>query len=99
VGPLFVPGQTGCFECVEERFRAQHPLFDQVVAERTAKPSPTGTFGPACAIVGGWVASDIVHYLTQLALPGTVGAACVIDLRSMTTRSEPVPSPGCPVCV
>jgi bacteriocin biosynthesis cyclodehydratase domain-containing protein len=99
VGPLYVPGRTGCFACQETAYRRQYPLFDVAVEQRRAKPSPAATLGPACGLIGGQVGLDIMHLLTGLAEPSTLGVSHIIDLRTMEVQREPVvPEPGCPVC-
>jgi bacteriocin biosynthesis cyclodehydratase domain-containing protein len=99
VGPLYVPGQTGCFACQETAYRRQYPLFDVAVDQRRAKPSPAATLGPACGLIGGQVGLDIMHLLTGLAPPSTLGVAHIYDLRTMEIEHEPVvPEPDCPVC-
>lgn len=99
VGPLYVPGQTGCFACQETAYRRQYPLFDVAVEQRRAKASPAATLGPACGLIGGQVALDVMHLLTGLAEPSTLGVAHIFDLRTMEVDREPVVAePGCPVC-
>jgi bacteriocin biosynthesis cyclodehydratase domain-containing protein len=99
VGPLYVPGVTGCFACQETAYRRQYPLFDVAVEQRRAKPSPAATLGPACGLIGGQVALDVMHLLTGLAEPSTLGVSHIFDLRTMEVEREPVvPEPGCPVC-
>jgi len=99
VGPLYVPGVTGCFACQETAYRRQYPLFDVAVEQRRAKASPAATLGPACGLIGGHVGLDVMHLLTGLAKPSTLGVAHISDLRTMEVEREPVvPEPGCPVC-
>jgi bacteriocin biosynthesis cyclodehydratase domain-containing protein len=99
VGPLYVPGKTGCFACQETAYRREYPLFDVAVEQRRAKPSPAATLGPACGLIGGQIGLDIMHLLTGLAEPSTLGTSHIIDLRTMEVEREPVvPEPGCPVC-
>ncbi len=99
VGPLYVPGRTGCFACQETAYRREYPLFDVAVEQRRAKASPAATLGPACGMIGGHVGLDIMHLLTGLAKPSTLGVAHIYDLRTMEVDREPVvPEPGCPVC-
>jgi bacteriocin biosynthesis cyclodehydratase domain-containing protein len=99
VGPLYVPGVTGCFACQEAAYRRQYPLFDVAVEQSRGKPSPAATLGPACGMIGGHVGLDVMHLLTGLAQPSTLGVAHVSDLRTMEVEREPVvPEPGCPVC-
>lgn len=99
VGPFYVPGTTGCYECQLIAYRREYPLFDVAVEQRRGKPSPTATLGPACGLIGNQVALDVMHHLTGLAPPSTLGAAHVYDLRTMEVEREAVvPEPGCPVC-
>jgi bacteriocin biosynthesis cyclodehydratase domain-containing protein len=99
VGPFYVPGLTGCFACQEISYRRSYPLFDVAVEQRRAKPSPAATLGPACALIGGQVALDIMHHLTGLAPPSTLGVGHIYDLRTMKLeREDVVPEPDCPVC-
>jgi bacteriocin biosynthesis cyclodehydratase domain-containing protein len=99
VGPLYVPGKTGCFACQETAYRREYPLFDVAVEQRRAQPSPAATLGPACGLIGGQVALDVMHLLTGLSRPSTQGSAHIYDLRTMEVKREPVvPEPGCPVC-
>jgi bacteriocin biosynthesis cyclodehydratase domain-containing protein len=99
VGPLYVPGVTGCFACQETGYRRDYPLFDIAVEQRRAKPSPAATLGPACGLIGGQVGLDVMHLLTGLSRPSTQGSAHIYDLRTMEVKREQVvPEPGCPVC-
>jgi bacteriocin biosynthesis cyclodehydratase domain-containing protein len=99
VGPLYVPGKTGCFACQETAYRRQYPLFDVAVEQRRAQPSPSATLGPACGLIGGQVGMEVLHLLTGLSKPSTLGVAHIYDLRTMEVEREPVvPEPDCPVC-
>jgi bacteriocin biosynthesis cyclodehydratase domain-containing protein len=99
VGPLYVPGETGCFECQEASYREAFPLYDELVEQRRGRPSPAATLGPVCAFVGGQVALEVLHQLTGLFPPASLGRAQIYDLRTMAVSREEVPRvPGCPVC-
>jgi molybdopterin-synthase adenylyltransferase len=99
VGPLYVPGETGCFACQVAAYRRAYPLFDVAIEQRKAKPSPAATLGPACGLIGGQIGLDIMHLLTGLAEPSTQGVGHIYDLRTMKVEREPVvPEPDCPVC-
>jgi bacteriocin biosynthesis cyclodehydratase domain-containing protein len=99
VGPLYVPGVTGCFVCQEIGYRREYPLFDVAIEQRRAKPSPAATLGPACGLIGGQVGMEVMHLLTGLSKPSTQGVAHIYDLRTMEIKREPVvPEAECPVC-
>lgn len=98
MGPLYVPGQTGCFDCLESRYRRDHPDYDSVVAS-SPLTSPAATFGPACGMVGSMAANEAVAFLAGLWTPATAGRSWIIDLRSFAiTAGESVAEDGCPRC-
>jgi bacteriocin biosynthesis cyclodehydratase domain-containing protein len=99
VGPLYVPGVTGCYVCQGIAWRRDFPLLDAALDAMKAKPSPAATIGPACGLIGGQVGIEVMHLLTGLSTPSTLGAAQIYDLRTMEVEREAVvPEPGCPVC-
>ena len=99
VGPLYVPGETGCFECQERAYRRSYPLYDAIVERRRGNRSSAATLGPVCAFIGGQVALEALHQITGLCRPATLGVAHMYDLRTMELTREEVPrDPGCPVC-
>jgi molybdopterin-synthase adenylyltransferase len=99
IGPLYVPGTTGCFECQEATYREGFPLYDELVGQRRGRPSEAATLGPVCAFVGGQVALEALHCVTGLCPPASLGVAIVYDLRTMSVSREQVPRvDGCPVC-
>lgn len=98
-GPLYVPGQTGCYTCLEAAIRRDHPLYDLAVEQRRGKPSPGPTLGPACGMTAGLVATDVMNHLTGLMKPRTLGAGYTFDLRGPELRRYDVlADPDCPVC-
>jgi bacteriocin biosynthesis cyclodehydratase domain-containing protein len=99
VGPLYVPGETGCFNCQERAYRLSYELYDHIVEQRRGFVSPAGTLGPVCALVGGQVALDVVHQLTGLCAPAGLGRVRVFDTRTLEVSDEPVPRDAdCEVC-
>lgn len=99
VGPLYVPGETGCFACQERTYRDAFPLYDELVEQRRGRPSEAATLGPVCAFIGGQVALETLHQLTGLIAPASRGVAYVYDLRTMQVTREPVPRlADCDVC-
>lgn len=99
VGPLFVPGVTGCFRCQLEGHRRSYPAFDLVMEQRRRNRNRVATMGPACNLIGGQVGMDVMHHLTGLVEPSTLGVGHIYDLRTMEVeRDRVVPEPDCPVC-
>jgi bacteriocin biosynthesis cyclodehydratase domain-containing protein len=99
VGPTVAPGRPGCHRCLEEQARRDHPLFDELAAWRRTATNTAATFAPACALIAGIVAADVVHSLAGLGEPATQGAALIVDLRTFEVTREAVPAlADCAVC-
>jgi bacteriocin biosynthesis cyclodehydratase domain-containing protein len=99
VGPLYVPGVTGCYVCQGIAWRREYPLLDAAIDAQRAKPSPAATIGPACGLIGGQIGMEVMHLLTGLSVPSTQGISHIYDLRTMEVEREPVvPVPECPIC-
>lgn len=90
IGPLFVPGVTGCYACQEASWRARYPLFGALAEHRQQHPSPAPALGPTSLLIGGHVAADVMHYLTGLRAPASLGQSVVIDVVSMQVELIPV---------
>ena len=99
VGPFFVPGKTGCYACQEISSRREHPLYETAAKEAPINSAEAATLGAACSFIGGQVALEVMHLLTGLVEPATLGAAHIYDLQTMEMRREAVVAePECPVC-
>jgi molybdopterin-synthase adenylyltransferase len=99
VGPLYIPGETGCFACLERSLEERFPLYRQLAEARAARPAPAAAFGPACGLIGSAVALEAVHHLTGLHRPATLGCSIVLDLRSFATERRAAPRfEDCLVC-
>lgn len=99
IGPLYVPGATGCHECQRIAWRREYALFESTVEQLRAQPSPAATLGPSSGLIGAQVGMDAMHFLTGLARPASFGTACMFDLLTMEVeRVEVTPEPECPIC-
>jgi len=99
IGPMHVPGRSGCFECQERGARRAYPLYDELAEWRQTHPTVATTLGWASGIIGSLLAGEVVHQLTGLVEPATTGTAITIDLRTLhATREEVERDPSCPCC-
>jgi molybdopterin-synthase adenylyltransferase len=99
IGPTFVPGRRGCLGCLEESARRRDPLFDELAEWRQRADTLAATFAPACSLIGAVLSGDVIHHLTGLAEPATLGASLLIDIRTFQQRRLPVdPVDGCAIC-
>ena len=90
VGPLYAPGRTACHECQERAARRAFPLYDELAAWREANPLAPATLGWASGLIGSLLAGEVIHELTRVAEPATLGTAISIDLRTLEIAREPV---------
>ncbi len=98
IGPLYVPGETGCFRCHEQALRGGDAAYDGYVARMRSAPARGATLGPTSGIVGAMLAMELVHFLCGRA-PGILGAALIVDIRDHAIRHEKIArDPACPIC-
>jgi bacteriocin biosynthesis cyclodehydratase domain-containing protein len=100
IGPFYIPGRTACFACHERRLRADSPLYDELVAHRSAHADePAVTLGPSSGLIGTLVAGEVLNLLADRDAPATAGRALLLDMRTLAQRWEAVPpDPACPAC-
>ncbi|WP_157099250.1 TOMM precursor leader peptide-binding protein [Microbispora sp. ATCC PTA-5024] len=98
VGPLIVPGRSGCLDCFRRRRSANvaHPReYELLLRERRSAPP-----GPWLAhMVAGLAAGVALAWLTgaDATLPGSFLELSAGDVTTVT-RHRYVPVPGCVVC-
>jgi bacteriocin biosynthesis cyclodehydratase domain-containing protein len=98
IGPVFAPGAGPCFACHETALRRASPKYDEYVAWRRDAPLTASTLGPASAVIGGLIGTELLHLLAGVA-PATLGEAVILDLRTLALRRERIPrDPGCAAC-
>lgn len=99
VGPIVVPGETACIECLELMLREQNPLYDRLEALRVADTRPMATLGPASGIVGSVIATEVLHFVTGLAPAATLNCVWSMDVRTLAAERTDVPRRSdCAVC-
>ena len=99
IGPFYVPGKTGCYRCQETSYARDYALYAELAAARSLVRSPAAAFGPACGLIGSLVATEVVHFISGLCPPATLGKALLIDMRTLATETHDVPRlEDCPAC-
>jgi ribosomal protein S12 methylthiotransferase accessory factor len=102
IGPVFVPGKTGCWTCLAERIRANSPVLDYLEercgstgASSADRAWTAGTlqaaFGLAATAVTSWLAGG-----EGLALEGKVRTLDVLCCEAQAHTL--VRQPSCPAC-
>ena len=102
VGPLVVPGETACFECLLSR---QNSIMPNYVAKRTTECSAyegqrVVGFHPAMAsILGDIAVMELVKFFTRTLQLWNVGALIEVNMLKTEMKSRKVLKvPRCPVC-
>jgi ribosomal protein S12 methylthiotransferase accessory factor len=102
VGPLFHPGQTGCWECLVQRLQANSP----VVAYLHGRNGHLGALGmdkaatPATVQVAcGLAANAVASWIVRGELPELAGKLQTFDLPTWRLQTHTlVRLPFCPTC-
>jgi bacteriocin biosynthesis cyclodehydratase domain-containing protein len=98
VGPTVVPGRTPCLACQEVAIRRGFPLYDELVEQRRRAAPVAATLGAASGLIGSLLAMEVIHWITGIAAPATLGRGLVFDLRDFSSSWEVVtPEASCPL--
>jgi molybdopterin/thiamine biosynthesis adenylyltransferase len=96
IGPTFVPGRTACLECQEGAVRRSFPLYDELVEYRREHAPVAATLGAPSGLIGSLLAMEVIHWITGISEPATLGRGLVFDLRDFSNHWESVePDPAC----
>jgi molybdopterin-synthase adenylyltransferase len=96
IGPTFVPGRTACLECQERAIRRDFPLYDELVEHRKRAAPVAATLGAPSGLIGSLLAMEVIHWITGISEPATLGRGLVFDLRDFSSHWESIePDPDC----
>ena len=99
VGPTYVPGRGACFACSEHHLRADYPLYDELVEQRSRRPPQATTLGPASGIIGAVLAVEVLHLLMGHWPLATHDRVLLFDMRTLQSRFVAIERhPDCHEC-
>jgi ribosomal protein S12 methylthiotransferase accessory factor len=102
VGPLFRPGNTGCWECLAHRLRANFPVAAYLQARNghAGAVVPDRAATPATLQVGwGLAANAVASWVVRGELPELEGKLQTLDLPSWRLQTHTlIRLPFCPAC-
>jgi ribosomal protein S12 methylthiotransferase accessory factor len=102
LGPLFVPGKTGCWACLAERMRASAPILAYLDAKHghTGEDAARRAHTPATLQVGrGLAATAVASRVGRGELPHLEGKVYTLDVLTGESQTHTlVRRPPCPVC-
>jgi oxazoline/thiazoline synthase len=76
IGPMFVPGQTACWECLAQRLRG-HRKLEEYVARRTGSDAPVGAISACIASTQHAAFAEAVTEVARWI--GTAGKSALLD--------------------
>jgi len=96
IGPTLVPGRTACHACQERAIRREFPLYDELIEHRKRTAPVAATLGAPSGLIGSLLAMEVIHWITGISEPATLGRGLVFDLRDFSNHWESVePDPDC----
>lgn len=101
IGPLFIPGETGCVGCLLDRVRGRRRLEAEQIRENGGKESLRLSVGQtihSLEMVVGLMAVEL-EKLAAGNVSVMAGMVVTLDFRTLTLKRHPlVKRPQCPVC-
>lgn len=98
VGPLVVPGRTGCLSCADLRRRDADPMWPRLAAQLTSGDPPPSGATVTCLLTAATAAVQVLAYVDGSAAPATVDATIELRPPDLTPRLRswpPHPDCGC----
>lgn len=101
IGPLFVPGQTGCWECLAQRVRLKREV-QSYLADKNGPPFPplpTASLLSTRQAVLNLAATEIARWVVNHENTRLEGAVLTLDLAAAEmAKHSLVKRPQCPAC-
>ncbi len=100
VGPHFVPGETGCWECLRQRWSENEQLETYLAqAHGTRISAARAALSGTLAVVSGLVANELPVLARHGRSPRLTGRMLALDTRDHTMSQHVlVRQPQCPAC-
>jgi hypothetical protein len=96
VGPLVVPGVTGCLRCGDLHRRDADPTWPRLAAQLTAGEQPPSGATVTCLLTAATAAVQVLAYVDGSAAPATVDATIELRPPDLTPRLRSWPAhPEC----
>lgn len=102
LGPLFVPGQSACWQCMAQRIEGNRQV-ESYILQKQGRQQPLPTSRPALpttiTLAAALATNEIVKWIVLGKNAALQGTLVTVDCRSMEMESHTVVRrPQCPVC-
>lgn len=102
LGPIFLPGKTGCWECLKQRLTINHPINTFYKIQKKTEynpPIPVAAILPSLQVAAGLAAIEIVKWLYFGKNERLEGKIVTFDTQSLTSHAHAlVKRPQCKSC-
>lgn len=105
VGPLFIPGTTACYMCLDRRLASQVAFYTEYEAlteylkQQRTDSRPSGALRPSLSALAGLTAVEAIKHLAEFTPPALAGAFLTVDWFTLATeRHEVLKLPRCAYC-
>jgi oxazoline/thiazoline synthase len=102
LGPLFVPGRTGCWHCLSERLTGNRPVEAYLAQRRGGTASTAGARArtPSTSrLAHALIAQQLRNAVAGIEPQALEGQVHTLDTRTLTFGTHPlVKRPQCPAC-
>lgn len=104
LGPLFVPGETGCYGCLEQREESQGPRLDEFRAfkkhlETRPLVCPRDAPPMALELLAEALALEAMRSVSRISFPSTYQSLIELDLETFESKHHSLLKlPFCDVC-
>lgn len=102
IGPLFYPGETGCWQCLQERLSMQRPLYQLTADETQAPPalaSDTLTARAVTDLALQLISIEILRWFGTESAHPLSGALRSYDIHTQESLLHKLTRrPQCPIC-
>lgn len=102
IGPIFVPGQTGCYECLAQRLRANREVetfLEKRDTQRDFLPLSKVSLPSTQQLAAGLVATEALRWLLQPDHSPLTGSVATLSLSTLELQRHPlVRRPQCKAC-
>lgn len=102
IGPIFVPGKTGCWQCLAQRLRGNRPVEGFIQRRKnisTPLTPPLASLGSTLQTALGMAATEVFKWIVQGENKRLEGILVTHDTLSLETQNHIlVKRPQCPDC-
>jgi len=102
IGPLFVPGETGCWECMARRLRENRPteaFIERQTGQTNPIIAPVGSLPTTVRTALSMAATEVAKWLVGKDNTSLVGQLITLNTQTLEIdRHQLIKQPQCPSC-